>query len=158
MTGTQAHEKYTTLEHPFQVLASTSFRVEVIPWVRVEQDKEVAMAELARLAGMLFDFVKASIEAVAGFLHFLGLALGLDASEEFWRGVLVTGLVGWFVFRLQVWGGKARSPFKPQTVVQKTGKTPVQVLGDGCTGAALWLLLLIVVLLLVWGFAVTTRG
>jgi len=64
--------------------------------------------------------------------------LGQIDPTSFWLGVIVAGLVGFVVFRVAIWwGGKVTQMWKPQTVVHKTAKSPLQVVLEGLLAVAL---------------------
>ena len=62
--------------------------------------------------------------------------VGISGEPGFFTGVLIgalgLALVALVVFRVQVWWGNVKAPFRPQTVTHKTDKTPAQVVGGSC--------------------------
>jgi hypothetical protein len=75
-------------------------------------------------------------------LHELGYLIwqwlvGVSGQPGFFTGVLIgalgLALVALVVFRVQVWWGEVKAPFRPQTVTHKTDKTPAQVVGGSCS-------------------------
>lgn len=84
------------------------------------------------------------VEILQGALNllrdlFVGLAAALGMGEYgagFLSGALVAGLIGFFVFRLNIWMRNAGAAFQPQRVVQMTSRTPAQVFSSSI-GAAL---------------------
>jgi hypothetical protein len=57
-------------------------------------------------------------------------------------GVVVLGLIGFIVFRIRVWGQKLTQPFKKQTVVHQTDKSPFEVMRESWCGCCFVLVLL----------------
>ena len=63
--------------------------------------------------------------------------VGVSGEPGFMSGLCLgtagLALAVFVVFRVKTWWGDVRAPFKPQTVVHKTDKTPAQVVGGSCT-------------------------
>jgi hypothetical protein len=72
----------------------------------------------------------------------LGFVIG------FATGVIVTGVVG-FVLRKIMWHwGRVKAIRKPQTIQSDTGRTPWQVLFDGCMSLVRLIIFILVVMFL----------
>ena len=88
-------------------------------------------------------------------LHELGYLIwqwlvGVSGQPGFFTGVLIgalgLALVALVVFRVQVWWGEVKAPFRPQTVTHKTDKTPAQVVGSSCSTFLLGLLVFVCII------------
>jgi hypothetical protein len=61
-------------------------------------------------------------------------------------GVVGFALVAFIVFRVNTWWKKVTTPFKPQSVTQKTSQTPAQVVGSSCSTFLLGLLVFVCII------------
>lgn len=64
---------------------------------------------------------------------FVGLAGVLGMGEYgagFLMGLVVSGLIGFLLFRVNIWMRQASAAFQPQRIMQMTSRTPAQVLGS----------------------------
>jgi hypothetical protein len=76
--------------------------------------------------------------------------VGVSGEPGFLSGVVIgalgLALVAFVVFRVQVWWGEVKAPFRPQTVTHKTDKTPAQVVGSSCSTFLLGLLVFVCII------------
>jgi hypothetical protein len=93
------------------------------------------------------------ITGVGSVLAALSALLGWDVGASFWQGAIVVVIVGFVAFQLGVYGSKAHAPYKPQSVVLTTSKTPWQVFADGCMNTLLVALVLAIIGVLIIGLA-----
>jgi hypothetical protein len=81
-----------------------------------------------------------------GYLIWQWLA-GVAGEPGFFSGLFIGvvgfALVAFIVFRVNTWWKKVTTPFKPQSVTQKTSKTPAQVVGSSCSTFLLGLLVFV---------------
>ena len=93
----------------------------------------------------------------------LGYLIGqwfLDVSGEpgfmsgWCLGVAGLALAAFVVFRVKTWWGDVRAPFKPQTVVHKTDKTPAQVVSGSCSTFFLGIMVFVCVISLLIEIAI----
>ena len=68
-------------------------------------------------------------------------------------GTAGLALAAFVIFRVKTWWGAVRAPFKPQTVVHKTDKTPAQVVSGSCSTFFLGIMVFACVVVLLVGIA-----
>ena len=83
--------------------------------------------------------------------------LGVSGEPGFMSGLCLgtagLALAAFVVFRVQKWWGGVTAPFKPQTVVHKTDKTPAQVVSGSCSTFFLGIMVFACVVVLLVGIA-----
>ncbi|HUW08941.1 MAG TPA: ATP-binding protein, partial [Anaerolineae bacterium] len=79
-----------------------------------------------------------------------GWLVAVPVEPDFFFGLFI-GVVGFvlvafIVFRVNTWGKKVTTPFRPQSVSQKTDKTLAQVVGSSCSTFLLVLLVFVCII------------
>lgn len=77
------------------------------------------MDELRELAYLIYDWLL-SVSGKSGFV------------AGFWLGVAALAVASFLAFVVRVWWGEVTAPYRPQTVVHRTSRTPAEISRRGC--------------------------